>query len=116
MDHAQNPSPAGPGGLLLALTTFPNEEVACQIGTTLVKKQCIACINLLPKATSIYRWKDVIETDTEVVAIMKTTQAGLATLESTLVELHPYDCPELLTFNVTGGLLAYLQWLASEVR
>jgi periplasmic divalent cation tolerance protein len=37
-------------------------------------------------------------------------------LEARLVELHPYDIPELLAFPIAGGHPPYLAWVGSEVE
>jgi periplasmic divalent cation tolerance protein len=29
--------------------------------------------------------------------------------------LHPYELPEIITLNVSGGLPAYLQWVDAQL-
>jgi len=102
--------------MLLAITTFPSEHLAREIASTLVDEQLVACVNLLPGATSIYRWKDQVHADNEIVALIKTTATALPALKRRLVELHDYECPELIAFPITDGLPDYLQWIDSSVR
>lgn len=102
--------------VLLVLTNFPDQEVACQIGTILVEKQLAACVNLLPPVTSIYRWQGRLETATEVPAFLKTTRSGFERLRDELLALHPYEVPEILAFPAATGAGAYLEWVAREVR
>ncbi len=101
---------------LLAVTTFPSEHIAREIASSLVDEQLVACVNLLPGAISIYRWKGQVHADNELVALMKTTTDALPELKRRLVELHDYDCPELITFPITDGLPDYLDWIQSSVH
>lgn len=97
--------------VVMAWMTFPDEDVARQIGTALVERQCAACVHLFPAGRSIYRWQGNIEDEAEVTALAKTMRSKVPALKASLEELHPYDCPELLVTNVEDGLEAYLRWV-----
>lgn len=43
-------------GALFVYVTCPSEEVAAQIGRTVVEGRLAACANILPRMTSIYHW------------------------------------------------------------
>lgn len=102
--------------ILVAISSFPSQEVARQIGTELVARQYAACVQLLLGAESIYRWEGKICREPETIALIKTTRAALPALAAALRELHPYDCPELVALPVEGGLPAYLNWVAESVH
>ncbi len=97
----------------LVITTLPVDE-ASRIARTLVEERRIACANLLPPATSVYRWDGEVREDPEVVALLKTAEPQVEALVARLAELHPYDVPEILALPVTGGLDAYLRWVGEE--
>ncbi len=97
---------------LLVIATFPNPEIARQIGTQLVERQHAACVNLLPGATSIYLWKEKVESAEETVAFLKTTEENYPALEAALSELHPYEVPEIIALKIDKGLPAYLDWVS----
>jgi periplasmic divalent cation tolerance protein len=99
----------------IVLTTFPDLENARQIGTRLVEEQVAACVNLLPAAESIYRWRGSVETATEIPALIKTTAAGFARLEEVLRRLHPYEVPEIIALPVASGSAPYLEWVTGNV-
>jgi periplasmic divalent cation tolerance protein len=101
--------------VLIVLTTFPDLETARQIGTNLVEEQVAACVNLLPRAESIYRWQGAVETAAEIPAFIKTTRAGFPKLEETLRRLHPYEVPEIIALPVQTGAQTYLRWVAENV-
>ena len=98
--------------LLVVLVTFPNEESVRQIGTTLVKRQLIACINCLPAVKSIYQWEGKLCEESESLGIMKTTQSQFVNLEKAIHELHPYDVPEIIGLKASEVSQTYLKWIA----
>lgn len=95
----------------LILTNFPNLDQARQIGTQLVEKQLVACVNILSPCESIYRWKGQVCRENEIPAILKTRSSALGELESVFLELHPYEVPEFLVISPDGGSEAYLEWV-----
>jgi periplasmic divalent cation tolerance protein len=96
---------------LLVLSTFPNPEVARQIGTLLVEKQLAACVNIIPQIESIYRWDKAVQSDSETLALIKTTRTTYPALEQFLHTKHPYDTPEIIALDIPHGHPAYLDWL-----
>jgi periplasmic divalent cation tolerance protein len=99
----------------LALTTTPSLEVAELLGTALVSEGLAACVNIVPAVRSIYRWEGRLETAGEVMCLIKTRLSAVDRLRARLVELHPYQVPELVVFEVTAGLPAYLDWVRTSV-
>jgi periplasmic divalent cation tolerance protein len=100
---------------LIVLTTFGDREKAVAVAHTLVEEQLAACVNLLGEVRSIYRWKGEISDDPEVLCLVKTTRAGFEKLRTRLVELHPYEVPELLAVPVESAHPPYLEWLLGSV-
>jgi len=98
----------------IVLCTFPGLAEARQIGTSLVEKQLAACVNLIPAVESIYRWQGNIETDTEVLAVFKTSAAALPRLRAALAELHPYEVPEIVALEPVEVAESYKAWLMGE--
>ena len=100
--------------VLLALSTFPDAEIARRISNQLVNEHFAACANILPSAESIYRWKDKIESGNETLVLFKVSEVRQAAFQDKLRSLHPYDVPEIIFVPVTGGLPEYLQWVAEN--
>ena len=46
-----------------------------------------------------------------VMVMMKTHHDRLIDLEKTLVELHPYDVPEMIALEIKEGHTPYLDWV-----
>jgi periplasmic divalent cation tolerance protein len=99
----------------VVLVTFPSLEVARNVSSTLVGEGLAACVNLLPGAESVYRWEGRVEVASEVVGLVKTTARRLGDLEARYLQLHPYEVPEFLILNPTGGHQTYLEWLVQSV-
>lgn len=95
----------------LVLVTGPAPETLESIARTLIEERLIACANVLPGVSSIYRWESSIEEAPEALVILKTTDARLEALERRIAELHPYDVPEILALDVARGHEAYLAWV-----
>jgi periplasmic divalent cation tolerance protein len=100
---------------LVALSTVGNAADAQRIGRALVERRLAACVNVVPGITSIYSWKGTIETDAELLLVIKTRREKLEALRAALVELHPYEVPELVAMPVEGGNAAYLEWIGESV-
>lgn len=102
--------------VLAAYLTFPDAATAQAIAKTLVERRLVACVNLLPSATSVYRWEDEVVTATEVIGWAKTTRDRLPALTQAVRELHPYDLPCVVAYPAVGGLSEYLAWVEDEVN
>lgn len=99
---------------LLILTNCPDEAVANAIALAVVEEGLAACVNLLPRVQSIYRWHGVVESASEVPLLIKASAANYPALEQRIAELHPYELPEIIALPITRGLPAYLNWLAEK--
>ena len=70
---------------------------------------------MIAPATSIYRWDGEVKRDEEVLLFIKTTAAGVGPLKARILELHPYEIPEFLAFEVGVGSAGYLAWVMDSV-
>jgi len=99
----------------VVLTTAPDREVAERIGAAVVGERLAACANVLPPMTSIYWWADEVQREPEVLMLLKTTADGVERLRRRIVDLHPYDVPEVIALRVGAGHEPYLDWVRTEV-
>jgi periplasmic divalent cation tolerance protein len=100
--------------ILLALSTFPDAEIARRISNQLVSERFAACANIFPSVESIYRWKEKIESGNETLVFFKVSENRQSTFQDKLRSLHPYDVPEIIFVPVVGGLPEYLQWVSKN--
>ena len=97
--------------ILLALSTFPDAEIARRISNQLVSERFVACANILPAIESIYRWKEKIESGNETLVFFKLSEDRQSAFQDKLRSLHPYDVPEIIFVSIASGLTDYLQWV-----
>jgi len=95
----------------VVLVTAPDAEHARRVARALVEERLVACANLVPGVTSVYRWEGAVQEDAEVLLVLKTRAGRLEALEARLGELHPYDVPEFVAIEPGHVGALYLAWL-----
>ena len=93
----------------------PGRRSAEDLARTLVEEGFAACVNVVPSVRSWFRWEGRVDHADELLLVIKTTAEMAERLQARLLQLHPYQVPEILEVSVRGGLPSYLQWLASSV-
>lgn len=97
----------------IVLTTFENEQQAKPIIEEILRCGLAACVQEI-KIKSHYAWKDQLCREDEVLVLFKTRKALYPELEKKLLEIHPYETPEILLVNVENGSAAYLAWIDEQ--
>ncbi|MDT8316566.1 MAG: divalent-cation tolerance protein CutA [bacterium] len=96
---------------MLVFMTAPNEEEGAKLGRALVEERLCACVNIMPKVRSIYRWEGEICDEPEVMMIAKSSSSMAPSIVKRVKELHSYDCPEIICLPVATGSGEYLDWI-----
>ena len=96
--------------------TAPSTDVAQQIATHLVTDRLAACVNIVPGITSVYRWQGKVETEPEVLMLVKARRSELPALTAAIKATHPFDHPEVVAVPSVGGSEGYLQWVLKETE
>ena len=92
----------------------PSEEEAERLVRLLLDGRLIACGNIV-ESKSIYEWDGSIQTEEEWIAIMKT-ESGLANeIEKTIADIHSYDTPAIISYEVQANQ-SYLDWVKEQVK
>jgi periplasmic divalent cation tolerance protein len=99
----------------MVLCTCPQES-ADDIADAVLEDRLAACVNILPQVRSKYWWEGKINTDNESLLIMKTRDDLVADLIAKIKEMHPYEVPEVIAFDIKEGNADYLKWIAEETR
>jgi periplasmic divalent cation tolerance protein len=96
---------------LLVLTTCPGSITAKQIAQDLVANGYAACVNIFPGIHSYFKWGNKVDFKDEYQLIIKTTSKCYSSVEKTILSLHPYELPEIISVPVSNGLAGYLHWI-----
>lgn len=99
-----------------AAASRPGKLAADDLARRLVEDGLCACVNLVPGVRSYFRWQGAVDAAEELLLVIKTTAAAVPALEQRLLELHPYEVPEILALPVAGGAPGYLRWLTDAVN
>ena len=99
----------------VVFVTVGNASEAKGIARKLVEESIAACVGMIPQK-SIYRWKEDIVEDSEVLLIIKTKQDNFGQLKETVLSAHSYEVPEIVRIDIQEGHQPYLQWIEESVR
>ena len=100
--------------LHIVFSTAPDMDTARRIAGHLVEYRLAACVNLLTGIESVYRWQGELHTDPEILLMIKGRAADYERLEAAIVELHPYELPEIIAVPLSNGLPGYLDWVRQQ--
>lgn len=75
----------------------------------------MACVQILGPVTSQYWWKGTLETATEWQCLLKTSQQLYTSVETQILNHHPYETPEIIGIPIVEGSDEYLDWLARQL-
>jgi periplasmic divalent cation tolerance protein len=100
----------------VVLVTVPSREEGERIAEVVVGECLAACVNIVGPIRSIYRWQGQVCRDDEHLLLLKTCRDRYGELETRILELHPYDVPEVIALPVDEGAMPYLSWIHDQTR
>ena len=109
--HALNLKDSGVKEIVVAL-----REGSSSAAKAIVEEDLAACVNLIDRIGSIYKWKGKIVSETEILLIIKTLSSKQQQLKKFIKSNHTYGNPELIFLPITDGLENYLDWIKEELK
>ena len=100
---------------VLVLTTVNTDFDARALAHALVEARLAACVNIVERIHSVYRWEDRVADDAEQLLVIKTNDARVTELREELLRRHPYEVPEFVVIPIAEISEAYGAWLGSAV-
>jgi len=100
--------------IALVYAVFADREEADRIGHMVVEERLAACVNILGRIDSIYRWQGKVETGSECAALFKTGASMATALSARIAALHSYENPAILTLPAVDAPLPFLHWIDME--
>ena len=94
-------------------TTIDSRRRAQALARQLVDSRLAACVQTVP-IRSVYRWKGSVQSAAEFLLIAKTRSTLAGALTRLIRTAHPYEVPEIVVTPITGGLMAYLNWIHDQ--
>ena len=101
--------------LLLVQTTVEEAEQAEAIGKLLVEENLCACVQVGGPVSAIYRWRGRVQHEREYLLTAKTTRPRYAALHARLLQVHPYELPEIIAVAARADA-AYAGWVQEQCR
>lgn len=99
----------------VAYVTVPNDTVAKQLAHGLVKNKLAACVNIIPKVTSVYEWENEVNEESELLLMIKTRTDTVDALTQYVKSNHPYKVCEVISLPIQNGNEQYLNWISEVV-
>ena len=101
---------------IIVFITAGSEEEAHKIAELLVNGKKAACVNIVPRVDSLFRWKDKLDSARESLLLVKTKTSLFPEIISLVKEIHSYEVPEIIALPIIGGSEDYLKWLDTACR
>lgn len=94
--------------------TFACKDDALKVAEELVNKKLIACCNIIPGVVSVYNWKNKLNTDDEVLTVMKTRLDLYKRVKTEIKKLHKYETPEIIAIPIEKVNDDYAKWIDEQ--
>ncbi|TVL11783.1 cation tolerance protein CutA [Shewanella algae] len=101
---------------LLVFCSCPDTDSAKSLAATLVHESLVACAQVSQTVDSFYVWQGELCQETEVSLQLKCLASAYPRLEQRILELHPYEVPEIIAVPISHGLPAYLDWIKDNTK
>jgi periplasmic divalent cation tolerance protein len=101
---------------VIVLSTVGTAFDAAVLARTLVEQRVAACVNIIPRVESVYRWQGHVESDSEQLLLIKTTHERVDALRAALFAQHPYEVPEFVVIQPDEIAEPYRAWLVASVE
>lgn len=101
---------------LLVLSTAGSQAEAARIAEELLERRLAACVNVVGRIQSFYRWEDKLQRAEEYLMLIKTVRAREEQVRAAIRELHSYELPEMISISIDDGSSEYLKWVESCVE
>ncbi len=99
--------------VVLFITTADDEE-AQLISRVLLEQRKAACVNIVPRVSSLFWWQGKILQAEESLLVVKTRAKLLDEIIKLVKEIHSNDVPEIIALPIVGGSQDFLDWVGEE--
>jgi periplasmic divalent cation tolerance protein len=101
---------------IVIFITASNRKEAAKISEKLIKEKLAACVNIVDKVESRFRWQGKVDKASEALLIVKSKKVKFTKIIKAVKSTHSYDCPEIIAIPIICGYAPYLDWIDESVR
>ncbi|MDR1185108.1 MAG: divalent-cation tolerance protein CutA [Coriobacteriales bacterium] len=94
----------------IVLTTCGTRGDAQPVIDALIVARLTPCVQAMP-INSTYVWEGEIRNEDEVLLLIKSKTDDFEEIERVVLELHPYEIPEIVQIPIADGFDRYLSWI-----
>ena len=102
--------------MLVVLTTTPDSNEAESLARLIIDARLAACVQILPRMTSVYFWEGAVQTEPEHLLLIKTLEERFDDLSAFIRANHSYDVPEIVAIEAARVSEDYLKWVEEITR
>lgn len=99
---------------IIIYMTCADEREAETIAHALLEQKLIACANIMPAHTAVFRWEGKVQSSPETAVILKSVSARFDKIKEVVLSLHSYECPCIVSWPIEKGHAPFLQWIKDE--
>ena len=81
-----------------------------------MRERLAACVQILPKMTSIYAWEGAVQKDSEHLLLIKTADDMFDKVRDFITENHPYTTPEIVAIESDHVAEPYGRWVEGYLK
>ena len=97
--------------------TCKNKVEANKIAYDLVKKDLVACANILSSVKSYFKWdKKKINIIKENILIGKTVKKNMNKIIVHIKKISSYECPCIVFIDIKNGNKDFLSWIKNSTK
>ena len=97
--------------MIVVLTTVPDSAAAEELAEKIIEAKLAACVQILPKMTSVYIWEGKIQKEGEHLMLIKTLPEKWEQLRDFITANHSYVVPEIVAVEAAKVSESYSAWL-----
>jgi len=101
---------------IVIFVTASNKKEAKNIARALIKNRLAACVNIVDKIESVFRWQGKTESAKETLLVIKSSRSKLSKIITSVRSKHSYQVPEIIALPILAGYQPYLKWIDDSIR
>lgn len=86
------------------------------LAAKIVEAKLAACVQVLPRMTSVYVWEGRVTKEVEHLLLIKTLSEKYDELRDFITANHSYEVPEIVAIESASVSDSYLTWMMTALQ